>query len=88
MATCLRTRPSVTLGREGAISFCQRPFLFDLSETLVVVLLVVGNTALERSQTGELDISLPDEILPANMLKYSDRSSTELGVTALRLRDG
>lgn len=51
-------------------------------------LLSTGNTALDRSQTGALDICLPDEIFWANKPKYSDRSSTALGFTAWTLSSG
>lgn len=51
-------------------------------------LLSTGRTALERSQTGELDICLPEAIFWASKLKYPDRSSTELGLMALTLSSG
>lgn len=53
-----------------------------------VDLLSTGSTAFDISQTGEVDICLPEEIFCANKLKYPDRSSTALGFTALTLSSG
>lgn len=50
--------------------------------------LSTGSTALDTSQTGELAICLPEEIFWDSKLKYSDRSSTELGLMALTLSSG